>query len=679
MKKITLFLMLLLLVYLASAQSLATIVFSDPNNNLPEIGDNFNVPVNIAGFTEPVRYIEVVMEYNTEALLYTGVTNQQDPSCLINVQQPVPGMLVINYNQVVLAFNVSDGKLFDIQFDYLEGSSDLIFGAGSSYRVGSIIYSITDFTHGSVEGLYVNNFIEGGTWENPDNWSKGVLPDDSHNVFIQGFSSIASEAACNNLTIEINQQLIVEPAGSLTVSGVIVNHAGINGLVLESTTDGTASLIHSTPEVRATMQQFIYGPEMAMHQITSPMDNMEISTGFNDGSILTWYEPAQTWVSYQNTTVWPTWNDANNSDYFMAAKGYMTAFPYVGGNPQTKNFTGELNEGPFSFSLSNQAHPDDPYQGFNLAGNPYPSSIDWKAAEGWDRNSLLQTPGDDDGYSYWIWNPIEGQYGTFHSGQISETGTAGTSRYIAPMQGFWVSASQDGLLGMDNRIRVHSDQNWLKNEKTVPGILRLSVSSETNPYKDETILEFGHETNRGGSKKMFSIYQQAPGLYAIKNNDAFSISFWGSQQDHPAIPLGFKPGVNGQYTLTVNGLEAFGDAELEDLQTGIIHPLSNNNTYQFQTNTGDEPRRFMLHFKTLGVDQKAMPQPYAYYHTGELLVFNPWQDRTVLHVIDASGRSLHEYHLQHGRQNIPFSKAPGFYMLILQSNTKTASVKLMVL
>jgi hypothetical protein len=677
MKKITLFLMLSMLAYMVSGQSLATIVFSDPNNNLPEIGENFNVPVNIAGFPAQVWYIEVIMDYDTAAIEVIGVTNLQDPGAVANPVEISPGRVRINYHKPMQMFPVFDGKLFDITFIYLEGSSPLQFNSESKYRAEEIT-TITEFTHGAVEGLYVNNYNTGGSWENPANWSKGIIPDDSHNVFIQGTTSIASEAACNNLTIEISQQLSIAYNGSLTVNGSLTNDFGINGLVLESTTDGTASLIHGTPAVRASMQQFIYGPEMTMHQISSPVDAMELSAGFNDGTVLTWYEPAQTWVSYQNTTVWPTWNDANNSDYFMAAKGYMTAFPYVGGNPQTKNFTGELNEGPFSFSLSNQAHPDDPYQGFNLAGNPYPSSIDWKAAEGWDRSSLLLTPGDTDGYSYWTWNPIDGQYGTFHSGQISETGTAGTSRYIAPMQGFWVSAAQEGILGMDNRIRVHSDQNWLKNEKTIPGILRLLVSSEASSYNDETILEFGHETNRGGSKKMFSIYPQAPGLYAIKNNDAFSISFWGSQEDHPAIPLGFKPGHDGFYTLAAKGLESFVEIELEDLQTGIIHPLSLTNTFQFQANTGDDPRRFVLHFNALGLEDTSLKQPYAFYQQGGLSVFNPWQGPIVMQVIDASGRKLFEYPLQHGKQHFRFNQVPGLYFLTFTGSAQTASLKLLI-
>jgi hypothetical protein len=49
----------------------------------------------------------------------------------------------------------------------------------------------------------------------------------------------------------------------------------------------------------------------------------------------------------------------------------------------------------------------------------------------------------------------------------------------------------------------------------------------------------------------------------------------------------------------------------------------------------------------------------------------------MIQVIDASGRKLFEYPLQHGKQNIPFPHSPGFYMLILRSNANIASVKLL--
>jgi hypothetical protein len=678
MKRITLVLCLLMLAAAISAQSLATIVFSEENENLPENGTAFNIPINVAGFLDQVRYVEVVFEYNSEALQFIEVINLQNPSCQIRVTDTLAGTLIINYNQVTAHFPVSDGKLFDIQFEYLEGSSSLNFGVGSRYRIWSTIYIITEFTHGELIGLYVNNHIEGGIWDDPNNWSKNVLPDHTHNVFIQGLTTIGSEAICRNLTIQEAEQLIITPNGRLTVNGVLTNNAGINGLVLESTIDGAGSLLHNTQEVRATVQRFIPGPENTPHQISSPMGVMEISSDFGDASIFTWFEPAQSWVSYNNHTVWPTWNDANNSDYFMCAKGYMAGIPFIGGNPQTKLFTGELNSGSLSFNLSFQAHPDDPYQGFNLAGNPYPSSIDWKSAEGWDRSSLLMTPDDEDGYAYWVWNPDAGQYGTYHSGQISETGTAGTSRFIAPTQGFWVKAGQSGVLGMDNRVRAHSDQIWMKNQGSTPNVLHMEISSTINPYRDEIILELGHEVNRGGAVKMFSIFDSAPSLYAINNNTAYSISFYGSPDEQSKVFLGFEAGADAIYTLTATGLESFNELLLEDLQTGIRHLLSHSDSYIFHAKQGDDPQRFVLHFTALGVETQSTLKPHTLFRNGELTVYIPWQNKVKMHVTDAGGRKVNEYLLNPGHNHIALSQAPGFYLLTFQSSTQITTTKLII-
>ena len=79
--------------------------------------------------------------------------------------------------------------------------------------------------------------------------------------------------------------------------------------------------------------------------------------------------------------------------------------------------------------------------GSNQLGNPYPSSIDWKAG-GWNRNSLQQTAG---GYSVWIWNDTAYNYGVYNSAAIGDMGTLGVTRYIAPTQGFFVQAAQNEI------------------------------------------------------------------------------------------------------------------------------------------------------------------------------------------------------------------------------------------
>jgi len=679
MKKVSLLFISLFLITIAGrAQSLATITFSSENENLPPLGSNFAVPVNVSGFPAQLYVVYIHINYDKTVLHYTGMSSVYG-DMLKMVYTPTG--IRLQYDNFPFPSNGPTGKIADLYFDYQGGDTPLDFTNESRYLTIAFqtIY-ITNHTDGAVLGGYLDNVIVDGAWEVPSNWSLEVVPNAYHNVTVLGEATINSIAASHNLTIEEEAHLTIGYNGSLLVKAQLSNPQGSDGLLIESNYNGTGGLMNFTPDVEATLQRCMTGNSMAWHQFSSPVAALSLDDGFNDGTILSWYEPAQTWVSSANASVWPSWNDVNDGNVFTPAKGYMISYPYTDGQPQTKVFTGVLNQGPFSFELSRQAHPNDNFLGFNLSGNPYPSCIDWKSSLGWGRADLELTGfGQNAGYSYWVWNPASGQYGTFHSGQASDEGTLGTTRYIAPMQGFWVRADQAGTLTMDNQVRRNAIQQWLKNSQTAPGAIRLTVSNTANQYSDEVILEFGHETNLGGSQKMFSFYADAPSLYTVKDNVNYSISFLGGADETPTVPLAFKAGVNSSYTISVSGLEFFELVELEDLQTGIRHPLTLQPVYQFQATTNDEANRFVLHFKALGVEEQAKAQPYAFYRPGEIVVFSPWQGPVTLFVFDASGRIVKEQTL-HGlqQQNIAFNATPGFYIAALQSNSQISTIKFIV-
>ena len=206
-----------------------------------------------------------------------------------------------------------------------------------------------------------------------------------------------------------------------------------------------------------------------------------------------WYEPTSTWVNFKNTTAAPTWNDANGSTDFTVGKGYLVEYL---GTDLTKQFQGNLNTGTVSYPLSNSG--SGTYIAFNLAGNPYPSAIDWKASSGWTRGSLVLNSG---GYDMSIWNDAVGNYGSFNS--AGSSGNNGVTQYIPAAQGFMVKAASAGTLGMDNGIRVHDNQAWLKSTDEIANILRLKASGNVNSYSDEIVIEFGHQDATGGAEKMF--------------------------------------------------------------------------------------------------------------------------------------------------------------------------------
>jgi hypothetical protein len=238
------------------------------------------------------------------------------------------------------------------------------------------------------------------------------------------------------------------------------------------------------------------------------------------------------------------------------------------------------------------------YFGTNLLGNPYPSSIDWKAAA-WDRSALESVGG---GHDVYIWNDGSNNYGVYNSAAADDNGTLGVGRYIAPTQGFFVRADFSGSISLDNSVRVHQGAgNWLKsgqagnadNDKRL--VLRLESADSLGD--DEVALEFGHPKEMG-SPKLFSFIETAPSLYLPKGKTDFSIRLLPSADDHPVVPLSFTAGVDGEYRLRAIFDDQLSDmVVLEDLHTGQRHDLIREGDYVFFATSADKPERFVLRFR----------------------------------------------------------------------------------
>lgn len=491
----------------------------------------------------------------------------------------------------------------------------------------------------------------------------------------------------NDVTIIAGSKVILGECASdckyVTITGVFTNENGESGFLMKP----GASLLHQSPDVAATIEHAFIGDEWSWHMLSSPVAAQNIEVGFDDGSFFAWHEPAQTWVSFGNTIVWPTWNDVNNAtNTFIVGKGYMTAYPYTGNPaaPQTKTFMGHMNQGQVSFNLQRLAHPNDTYEGFNQLGNPYPSSIDWKAESGWGGRDNLQTPdstSNPPGYNMWVWNDVIGNYGAHNSASTADYLHNGVSRYIPPMQAFWVRAENHGTsLTMDNNVRLHTNQEWLKSQKETPGVLQLAVNSDVNRYSDEMVIEFGHQSDLGGAQKMFSMYEEAPGLYSKKYSENWSISFLTNISEHPVVPLGFKAGVKALYTISSTGTGFFEEVILEDLHSGTLHNLSHYNSYHFSAEPGDPVDRFLLHFMTVGTDNRSLAKVSVYYSNSMLHILNPWSEKVNVQVFDAGGRFISRFDAHSkGLHRFGFKPQPGIYMVRVVSEKQTFTQKVILL
>ena len=497
----------------------------------------------------------------------------------------------------------------------------------------------------------------------------GVIIKNSGAVTLDGTKAVGA-----GLSIESGSALTIPSAMALTVNGTLTNSAGNTGLVIQSNASATGSLIHNSASIGATVNRYISGNAEAWHFISSPVSGQAISGSwtpagsYTDGSGYDFYaysEPSNMWLNKKDL--------ANNIASFNVGQGYMIA--YQASNP-TKTFAGNLNNGSTSIAITRSG--TSTYVGSNLVGNPYSSSIDWKADPGWTRTNLVS---NGSGYDLYIWNQTVDNYGVYNSASVTDAGTNSASRYIGPMQGFIVAASGSGNLIMDNNVRVHNNAGtWLKNTETESNTIRIKALSENGYGSDEAIVEYGHAGNTGGAEKMFSFVETAPSVYLPKDNTDYSISFLKSVTDTYLVPLNFKAGADGTYRMEFTfDPSAFTMAELEDHSTGMRQNLKESTVYSFSSGTTDAADRFTIHFGAVGINEdEAAGQLRAYVYNNNLYIENE-AAKAILQLFDLKGRLIESVSFNEtGLICHPLQIPAGLYVVRLQTETSVKTAKVFV-
>ncbi len=563
----------------------------------------------------------------------SGATNFYDITVNDKTQiQPSTGSIV----RIENAFNLISGSILDFTtnnntIDYNGTDQTVIIPNGGS----------TGYYHLSLSG----NGIK-------------TMPSTSFNIIgnlALSESAIATTASDLTIGADLNltgtSQLNIGAAKTLTVNGTIANSVGTAGFVLKSTPAGTASLIHNTDNVPATVERYISGAAEDWHFLSSPIANQTIAgsswvpTGtYGNGlgyDLYVWDEPTPCWVYHDNDGgVLP--DDPDNPDWpaahplanFVPSRGYLYSVQAL--NP-TNEFTGNLNNGNINYAVTATSTVDPLVIGFNLIGNPYPSAIDWKAASGWTRSNLLDSGG---GYDMWIWNPAANNYGTFNS--FSSVGTNDVTQYIASMQGFFVRAANNANIGMTNDIRLHTGaNNWMKSSNTKNNInnLKVQIASNSEVGSDEVLLQFGSPSNASGALKLYSPNEEAPSVYLIYEGEELSVQYLTEADKNPRIPVMFKPGSDGNYTFSIDNTN-FEYLMLEDKKMKTIHNLLENSNYQFKASVSDKSSRFVLHFAP---EDKIKEEFLAniYYNGDDIILdFSLLEDTTNVKIFDMLGRLI---------------------------------------
>ncbi|MDR6969009.1 hypothetical protein J2X31_003035 [Flavobacterium arsenatis] len=478
------------------------------------------------------------------------------------------------------------------------------------------------------------------TW-NGVAWSNGLPNEETKIIFNGDYTSDNSNSDAGTL----------EGCSVEIVSGDVVISEGHN-LILnhEINTAGGSFVLKNNASLVQVEDEALNQGTLTSERITTPIYRYDYvywsSPVTEDSGFLLGKDPANptrpglsSLTLFDKYHAWDTdlqeWSIIPNGNQVMLpGKGYIVRAPQsYGSDPQdpasynnfTGNFIGKPNNGVVNTPIAGGLNQ------WNLIGNPYPSALyvddflyqNNTIVDGtiyiWTHSTAISNNGSGEVYNYdaddYATYNLSGAVGT-GSGENSPNGGNVPTGYIASGQSFFIKGSPAGGLALfTNSMRVAGQNNQFfrpavqssdQSNSTEKHRIWLNLTGPQNAFKQTLVgyienatndLDWGYdgETFSSNSVSLYSLLDDV--MLAIQGR---SLPFDNQDQ----VPLGYKTGTAGTYTISIDHLDGLFDQQgiyLEDIVLNIVHDLKTSD-YTFTTVSGTFNERFVLRYLASDLD-----------------------------------------------------------------------------
>lgn len=383
---------------------------------------------------------------------------------------------------------------------------------------------------------------------------------------------------------------------------------------------------------------------------------------------------------YEFNTASNAWSNSglSGSTSMTVGKGYAST---GAGNVL---FTGTFNNGNLTSAV------DATGNGFNLVGNPYPSTINARIFL--DSNTNLNG-------TLYFWsqpnNATVGSSGGDYASWTTLGGTAGSVGGATPdsnigvAQGFFVKANSGSTIRFFNSMRstnVGSNFRVGTAEKAW-----FNITNNQGLF-NQILLGFSPDasdsTDRMDAVKMKGNADIS--FYSVLNNEHLSIQAMAPRNNTTRIvPLGFDVAAAGAYSIALDRTEALGnevDIYVKDLDRGTMHNLRTQ-AYNFSVGqAGTHTNRLQIHFGpalSTSVSNATNTEQVHIYSAGQTIYMQGFKEGTTVErfeVQDAAGRLVLNMSRPQASDlsSVQLSVAPGIYLarIVTNNGTKTQRIYL---
>lgn len=445
-----------------------------------------------------------------------------------------------------------------------------------------------------------------GNWTNAGNWTLGV-PTSGQNVRVSsGTVNVNANATVNKMQVlagaivNLGSSSHSGTSYSITVNDSLVNNGAINILnPLSSTTStnenhlvqgtgsslsgsGSSSLIRWTGNTNDTIYNYHSSPV----------------TGFTIGGLGA--TDTRNHYTYNASTGWV---NLSSSSLMSPGIGYSSTGTTNGRIVYSANGSNRFNNGIVTATVSGDTTPGR--RGWNLVGNPYPSSISaaafladnpslYQAVWFWSQRVASTWPFGTLNGDYASWNLTGGiagsQGGAIPNGQIS----AGQGMFIKiPTANFTLNS-----VTFNNGHRTNNNATVFRTQSMEKAWIDLT--GPNNSY-NQTLIAFSPATTSGFDVQFDAEKQKGNdriALYSILNNLDMGIQALSDRTSTlERVAVGMDAAVNGTYQFSLAQSEGFPAGtviSIKDYTTGILHNL-NSGSYNFSVSQpGSMRNRFEL-------------------------------------------------------------------------------------
>ncbi len=469
-------------------------------------------------------------------------------------------------------------------------------------------------------------------WNTSANWATNVVPGTGANANIPGslvnYPVIGSgaQATCNNLNVMTGATLTINSGGSLITEGAISN----NGTITISTS--------VTNE--------------AWHFISMPVTQGSASIFMGD------------YLQYWNEST-TSWNDITEPDYSITpVKGYSLWGTTK--SDQLYTFTGTPNTGDKSLAITHSGSGEN--AGFNLMGNPYPSYLDWDEVTGYG--------------SKYTWD------GTAYLTYTQTGGYGLGSKYVAPMEGFFIYTANAGTFSLTNAMRTNSSSKRAVGSKSFEKGIVLTAFNGS--YEDALWIVFDNEASDNfelerDAWKLISSTEGLSQIWSFCNDGKMAVDV---RPEYETFQLGFSNNQAGFNSIGAAEIAGINTAVIEDTKTNTFHDLSKS-AYEFTWDPlTDDEKRFKLHLNAVGIEETPINESnlLIYAANGQIFVKNVNDIETdgrpsiqYVTVSDVMGRVVLQKEISgNGIISVPVNLQTGVYLVSVQNGQKIKTEKVII-